>query len=380
MTKHYLLVSDQVVFELVHEVSIGRKPDNDICLSDLSVSGVHARVRLSEHQVIVEDLNSLNGTFVNGHPINKAVLANGDTIRVGKVILRLVQTKDSQIDLTETGEFIEDPGQLQGPARLTEAISIMVPLFDSLDSKTLAQISQAAEFLFANPGKTIIEQGDRDRSLYIILDGKVNVFTYDNQGRKVDLDFLSENQFFGEISLLTGVPRTVTVQALNKTFLCKVSFETLREVFHRSPVVKADLEQHARDRLKNWDAKRREAGFVERRRHTRYNLRLPVRFLPSPTSSPSGRLREDEYRSTSLDISVSGIRVAIQDDSFQGLPIGCKLRLEISLPQPWGSLRCLGDLRHVLKRGDGQGVYYLGVEFAEMLPDQREKLDQFLAY
>src|SRR5678815_2333749 len=59
-------------------VTIGRLPDNP------AVSGHHARVFLEGHQVILEDLRSTNGTFVNGRPITRHVLQHGDEVLVGK--------------------------------------------------------------------------------------------------------------------------------------------------------------------------------------------------------------------------------------------------------------------------------------------------------
>src|SRR5678815_611792 len=59
-------------------VTIGRLPDNP------AVSGHHARVFQDGNSVILEDLRSTNGTFVNGRPITRHVLQHGDEVLVGK--------------------------------------------------------------------------------------------------------------------------------------------------------------------------------------------------------------------------------------------------------------------------------------------------------
>ncbi len=64
--------------------TLGRRPYNDIVLDNLTVSGEHAALVLSGGQVVLEDLNSTNGTFVNGKPIKKQALRHGDTLEVGK--------------------------------------------------------------------------------------------------------------------------------------------------------------------------------------------------------------------------------------------------------------------------------------------------------
>ncbi|HAU58272.1 MAG TPA: FHA domain-containing protein, partial [Comamonadaceae bacterium] len=59
---------------------LGRRPYNDIVIDNLAVSGEHAVMHMTEHEVEVEDLGSTNGTYVNGKAIKRQVLRNGDTI------------------------------------------------------------------------------------------------------------------------------------------------------------------------------------------------------------------------------------------------------------------------------------------------------------
>jgi hypothetical protein len=65
-------------------VTIGRLPDNVVLIDNPAVSGHHARVFYEGSRVILEDLRSTNGTFVNGHPITRHVLQHGDYVLVGK--------------------------------------------------------------------------------------------------------------------------------------------------------------------------------------------------------------------------------------------------------------------------------------------------------
>ena len=70
---------------------LGRRPYNDIVIDNLAVSGEHAVMHMTEHEVEVEDLGSTNGTYVNGKAIKRLVLRNGDTIEVGKYKIRFLQ-------------------------------------------------------------------------------------------------------------------------------------------------------------------------------------------------------------------------------------------------------------------------------------------------
>lgn len=68
--------------------TIGRHPDNDLCLNDKSVSGRHAVVVRILDDAFIEDLDSTNGTQVNGRQIAKHPLADGDVITIGRNSLR----------------------------------------------------------------------------------------------------------------------------------------------------------------------------------------------------------------------------------------------------------------------------------------------------
>ena len=64
-------------------VSIGRDPQSDIFLDDITVSRKHAQLK-KKSEYLVEDLNSLNGTYINSKSVSKASLSNGDELQIGK--------------------------------------------------------------------------------------------------------------------------------------------------------------------------------------------------------------------------------------------------------------------------------------------------------
>jgi len=66
-----------------HNLSIGRKRDNDIQLNDLTLSGRHALISSIPDYVFIEDLGSTNGTLVNGNHVKKSALEHGDVIQIG---------------------------------------------------------------------------------------------------------------------------------------------------------------------------------------------------------------------------------------------------------------------------------------------------------
>lgn len=76
-------------------LTIGRRPDNDIQVDNLAVSGQHAAVITILNDSFLEDLDSTNGTYVNGKLIKKHALRDGDVVNIGKHELKYFNTEAS---------------------------------------------------------------------------------------------------------------------------------------------------------------------------------------------------------------------------------------------------------------------------------------------
>jgi pSer/pThr/pTyr-binding forkhead associated (FHA) protein len=70
--------------------TLGRRPYNDIVIDNLAVSGEHAVLQLTGNEVFLEDLNSTNGTYVNGKAVKKQQLQNNDTVEIGKYKIKFI--------------------------------------------------------------------------------------------------------------------------------------------------------------------------------------------------------------------------------------------------------------------------------------------------
>jgi len=66
------------------KTTLGRRPYNDIVIDNLAVSGEHAVLQMAGAEVFIEDLNSTNGTYINGKAVKRQLLANNDTVEIGK--------------------------------------------------------------------------------------------------------------------------------------------------------------------------------------------------------------------------------------------------------------------------------------------------------
>ena len=76
--------------------TLGRRPYNDIVIDNLAVSGEHAVIQLSGSEVSLEDLNSTNGTYINGKAVKKQLLANNDTVEIGKYKIKYVNEQQGE--------------------------------------------------------------------------------------------------------------------------------------------------------------------------------------------------------------------------------------------------------------------------------------------
>jgi len=90
------------------KTTLGRRPYNDIVIDNLAVSGEHATLQMMGNDVFIEDLNSTNGTYINGRAIKKQLLAHNDTVEIGKYKIKYLV--DDAADFEKT--MIMRPGSM----------------------------------------------------------------------------------------------------------------------------------------------------------------------------------------------------------------------------------------------------------------------------
>jgi predicted component of type VI protein secretion system len=93
------------------KTTLGRRPYNDMVIDNLAVSGEHAVLQMVGNDVFIEDLNSTNGTYINGKAIKKQLLAHNDTVEIGKYKIKYLT--DDGADYEKT--MIMRPGAMQAP-------------------------------------------------------------------------------------------------------------------------------------------------------------------------------------------------------------------------------------------------------------------------
>ncbi len=93
------------------KTTLGRRPYNDIVIDNLAVSGEHAVLQMVGADVFIEDLNSTNGTYINGKAVKKQLLQHNDTVEIGKYKIKFMVDEGADYEKT----MIMRPGGALSP-------------------------------------------------------------------------------------------------------------------------------------------------------------------------------------------------------------------------------------------------------------------------
>ena len=144
-------------------LSIGRLPDNDLVIDNLAVSGHHARLSLNEDHYVLEDLSSLNGTFLNNQRVRRGSLKDGDEIVIGKHTL--VFRDEGGISARAVTATTSEPVH-------TPVLGTTVNLDTRKRREFLAQVTSLTGQASADPkellGSLVVLQGKTDQREYIL--------------------------------------------------------------------------------------------------------------------------------------------------------------------------------------------------------------------
>ncbi len=149
-------------------MTIGRRPSNDIQIDNLAISGEHAAVVTILNDSFLEDMNSTNGTLVNGQPIKKHFLKNGDLVELGKYKLKYFSEAAPTADPEYERTLLLRPGTLTPAAPVTASPAAVPPV-----SPPVADAQEAASLLQEAPSPPAI--------------GAIQILNGVNAGRELEL-------------------------------------------------------------------------------------------------------------------------------------------------------------------------------------------------
>jgi len=126
---------------------------------------------------------------------------------------------------------------------------VVSPLFKDFSVDELVAVIQGLNLFTFEAGDIILTEGDPGDSLYMLTAGTVKAVKRNAAGRQVAVNEMSEGAFFGEISILTGQPRSATIVATSHCELLELDRPTLDSIVSTHPHVRQVLEQFSQERL-----------------------------------------------------------------------------------------------------------------------------------
>jgi CRP/FNR family transcriptional regulator, cyclic AMP receptor protein len=119
-----------------------------------------------------------------------------------------------------------------------------VPLFSKLDKKGLQEVAHIADELDLPAGKEMATEGDRGREFFVLLKGEADV-TRDG----THINTMKEGDFFGEIALVTKMPRTATVTATSDVDVLVITERAFDNLLKKSPEIGRSVAEALAERV-----------------------------------------------------------------------------------------------------------------------------------
>lgn len=211
-------------------------------IADLYVRAGKPREAITEYRLLA------NHYVQRGEPIK--------AMAVYKIIVRL---DPSQTDVyKQLARLYAQQGMPEELAGVSSTVSaapdpqhrVRVPLFSDLTPDQFSEVLSKMAVHNFPPHTVVVRQGDPSNSLFLISSGAVQVVRREPDGKEVVLATLKEGEFFGEMSFLTGKPRTATITTIEESEILELSKQDLEEVIAKYPGVERVLKAFYHNRVK----------------------------------------------------------------------------------------------------------------------------------
>jgi CRP/FNR family cyclic AMP-dependent transcriptional regulator len=110
-----------------------------------------------------------------------------------------------------------------------------VPLFQFLDDRERVELAEQLDVLGVKAGDTLFKVNDPGDSLYVVRSGEVEIFFKNDTGERIILEVAGRGDFFGELALFDGGPRSASVVATEDTEVFRLSHSHLENFIHAQP-------------------------------------------------------------------------------------------------------------------------------------------------
>jgi predicted component of type VI protein secretion system len=243
MAKLILSVDGTVLKEISltkERTTLGRKPHNDIQVDNLAVSGEHAAIITILNDSFIEDLNSTNGTLVNGKPVKKHFLQNNDVIEIGKHKLKYFNdtpVQSAAADFEKTMIIRKPVATAAAPAQAMPAPTPAAPVSSDTQTNMKPLNVAAPPPMPAAPPPAPATGGVRDAAIQVLsgaaagrtLDLTKNLTTIGKPGVQVAVITRRPSGFFithvegTSFPSINGTPLGAQAQPLNDHDLIEIA-------------------------------------------------------------------------------------------------------------------------------------------------------------
>jgi CRP/FNR family transcriptional regulator, cyclic AMP receptor protein len=128
-----------------------------------------------------------------------------------------------------------------------------VPLFAKLDDLSTAQLRDLLDFREVSKEALLCKAGDEGGAMFLIVNGKVRISVSDADGKELTLAELSRGDFFGEMALLDGRPRSADAKAIEPTTLAVLERDDFHTFVRQRPDVALAMMSAIAERLRRTD-------------------------------------------------------------------------------------------------------------------------------
>ncbi len=177
------------------------------------------------------------GFLVKAVAIYKKILRlRPGMIEIERSLLELSVKRD-QVSSVATSQPSADAASHQTKSEPTAFFEMDTVLFRHLSDEEFRQVVSRLTLKHYQEGSLIVSEGDPGDSMFVIVNGEVSVNTTNAKGKQITLANLGDGEFFGEISLLTGLPRTATIITNTDSDLLELTREDYENIVADHPHV-----------------------------------------------------------------------------------------------------------------------------------------------
>ena len=217
------------------------QPENTaliINIADTLMADKEAEEALKEYKKVA-DIYTDQGFIVKAIAIYKKMLKIRPDMQE---IEHLLANLSERVANHESPTSIQPQNTAPSKPEVTKTLEIENKLLKDLTTEEFKQIVKKLNLRYFDEDTIVVKEGDPGDSLFIIVRGQVRVLTKDANQREVLLANLGEGEFFGEIALITGKPRTATIITNTTSELLELTRKDYDAVVAKHPHVKQVVE------------------------------------------------------------------------------------------------------------------------------------------